>query len=248
VNESADYVRLKQLREELKQASKAPFVPDIDRVGWTFQAYLANAQHLLKHIEQPHSDFTIAIETRVPGNRPEIYRRYQAELYRLLLNYSASTSSLVDHTRILEQKLEKSNPGAHLDLVSRRRVVSDTGVAHFVKNLRNFVLHCDLPSTAGGTSFRKGDDRYRFDTLLTTSQLLDWGGWDKESKKFLIDKDQVSLSMTVIDYDTLVQVLYQWMFQAIHQVTFENAHRKVNLDIALTSLERKWGSPTGEDT
>jgi hypothetical protein len=77
--------------------------------------------------------------------------------------------------------------------------VSDTGVAHFIKNLRNFVLHRDLPSIAGQISFSQGDDGIKSDTLLDPERLLHWRKCDSESKQFISEHNPISLSRTIIE-------------------------------------------------
>jgi hypothetical protein len=140
--------------------------------------------------------------------------------------------------RILEQMVKESNSTEYQELLQHRKQFSDTGVAHFVKNLRNFILHRDLPAISGQMSFAKGDDALRFDTLLPTHSLLLWKGWDKESKAFLAQHESISLSKTITEYGRLAAAFYNWVFKEILTVCFRNADRKVSLDLAVAALER----------
>jgi len=239
--EGAGRLRLTQLREEFRKKSQAPFVPDLDRVGWIFQAYVGNAQELMRHIRNPHPDFFLALETRAPGDQPEIYRQFTAELYRLLLNYVASTSTLIDYIRVLEGKLKDANPEVHRQILQGRKPISESDIAHFVKTMRNLMIHRDLPATRGTTSWNQHDNQIRFDTTLPISVLLERDGWYRGSKEFMNGKDQISLADTILQYDSMVQDLYGWIFRALEQVTTENAIKKINLEMEIGSLKRKLG-------
>ncbi len=235
----SDKQRLVELQAMLAKAEKAPLLADLDRVGWVYQAYASNASLLYRQITDPHPDFEVAIETRVPGFKPEIYRKYYAEMIRLILNYSASAASLVDHMRILSDKMEGANPDVYEELIERRTRLADTSVNDFVKRLRNFVLHYGLPIITGQISHTQGDDRIEFDTLPDPDQLRIWGGWKGKSREYMEQNNPISLSKTIADYDDLVRPFYDWVFEELKRVCYENAKRVSDLSIGINNIEAR---------
>jgi hypothetical protein len=238
MREATDDVRLAYLRKELAEVNKAPLVPDLDRSGWVYKAYQRNAADLLRYIQIPHPNFHIALQTRVPSDNPEIYNHYHAELLRLLLNYVASVMALVEHTRHMERKLQVANPETHRSYRRRLDKVIEEGVTHFVQDLRDFVLHVDLPTTSGRTSFTQGEG-VKFDILLDAVGLLRWRRWSPKAKEYLKQTDTISLANAVIEYDRLVAAFYHWMFGELPTVLFDNARRKLDLEMAVQALESR---------
>ncbi len=201
----SDKQRLAELQLLLAKAEKAPLVADLDRVGWVYQAYATNASLLYRHITNPHQDFDVAIETRVPGFKPEIYRRYYAEMIRLIMNYSASAASLVYHMRILSDKMKGANPEVYEELIERRNWLADTSVNDFIKRLRNLCFITVFQPSPARCPIRRATDRIDFDTLLDPDQLAIWDGWKGKSKEYMEQNNPISLSKTIAEYDDLVR-------------------------------------------
>lgn len=239
MDKQPDAAKLVHLRNELRKADQAPFVPDLDRVGWIYQAYTKNANELLSHIRVPHPDFQTAVETRVPGKNPQIYTEYYAELIRLLMNYSALVKALVEHSRIVERKLKVTNPVSHKEYRRRLDKILGQGITHFVQKLRDLVLHADLPTTTSEMSFSQGEPGIQFDIALDCAGLLTWSGWKHRAKAFIQEREFISLTNSIMEYDALIRPYYDWVFKEIHTVCFANATRRANLEIAIQSLERR---------
>jgi hypothetical protein len=238
VSETSDRDKLSELKAELSIVSQSPFIPDLDRVGLVYRAYQKNTVEFLTHIQVPHSDFIIALQTRAPGENPHIYFDFHAELLRLMLNYSAAIGTLIDHTRRTMDGLKVTDPEVYREYSSRKTEVAASGVAVFIKNLRNYMIHYSLPSIANQTSFSQNDGGF-FDNLLDTKTLLEWDRWGEASKVFMQDKEWISLSKTIIDYNGLIDSLYRWLFDDVPQTLYKNATRKIDLEMAILSLERR---------
>lgn len=239
MSETSDRDKLSELKAELSIVSQSPFIPDLDRVRSVYTAYQKNTVELLTHIQVPHSDFIIALQTRVPGENPQIYYDFHAELLRLMINYSATIGSLIDHSRRTMDGLKVTDPEVHREYSRRVAEVTESGIAAFVKDLRNYMFHYDLPSTANQTSFSQNGGGFSFDNRLNTEKLLLWEKWSVGSKVFMQGKESISLSQTITGYDELIANLYRWLFDEVPETLFKNATRKINLEMAILSLERR---------
>jgi hypothetical protein len=123
----------------------------------------------------------------------------------------SSAQTLVDHTRIFMREHFKGTP--ILDEYERRlraAFINDE-LSHFMKDLRNFVVHCGLPDDTLLIE-KEFKDRVGGGIHLRTAKLRDWSGWTVPSKRYLDSHDRsIDILDAVTDYSAEVLDLNHWL-------------------------------------
>jgi hypothetical protein len=160
----------------------------------------------------------------------EEMRRTIAEATRLLHNFVAAAATWADVSRGLIRQEYRATEF----LREYEREVSarfDTnGLTRFVKGLRNFALHRELPLTTALRAFRRHPD---FDALvaqhgpgnyalmesnfvLYRDPLLEWDNWHSAAKTYLLNANEEIVVTDVANqhYDLYFD-FYQWLDQRL---------------------------------
>lgn len=145
------------------------------------QVYIPNKAYLLRHLEAPREDSHVQYELIYNPNSIDYEMKYTAELYRLTYNFLSVRSSTIEIARNLNKKYKVDE----YDRITNEFKL--TGHNRFLSNLRNYILHYNLPPINYRSTMTidkdglSGDYRY----ILNSEALLRWSGWSKESKKYL---------------------------------------------------------------
>jgi hypothetical protein len=164
---------------------------------------------------------------------PEAERfAYLDQTQRLLFNYLASSSTLVDHSRRLMKRYEGTPLFDYY--TSQRQELSESIEALFLKELRNFTLHRSLPPMLYRMSFDGQAQTMEGEIGLSTGTLL-LGDWDRAAVKTFIEECheahmQVDLRPLVSRHNQLVRALYGWLFpqfQLLHGQEMQEVNRLI---------------------
>jgi hypothetical protein len=137
-----------------------------------------NGHELIKYCQIPH-DFDFQF---LPNAKSRLIKiELDNETLRLIHNFVSSAKTLVDISRNYSNKYINSS---YLDLYKKsiNENILPSVIANFVSDLRNFILHRDMP-TIGNTINRLsgiGNSIY-----LHTPTLLEWDKWSSISYKFI---------------------------------------------------------------
>lgn len=144
---------------------------------------------------------------------------YRIEATRRLYNYVSSISSLADHTRRLMGDYEDSDfSHAYGEKLNQ---VTKLGEFAFLKDLRNYAAHFQIPPIGYiiGTN-NLIDINQAFLPVIYSGDLLDYGGWSKASKEYILSTfPQIELVDLVNVYAQAINELYLWFFDQ-----FNNLH------------------------
>ena len=153
-----------------------------------------------------------SLRLRAVENRHEL-GEFQEELDRLLLNFVASTKSLVDHTRIIINESVPDDEGYQAEVV---RLFGD-GSAVFVQNLRNYVLHVGLaPQFLRSTHSR---EEFTGQMVLDRERLKSWSRWPAAARTWLEGQsDDIDVLALLDDYEARVIALSSWLDARIRSV------------------------------
>lgn len=175
--------------------------------------HLSNHDELAALLDKTSNDIETAFAlapAAPPVERAALLDRTQ----RLLFNYLASSSALVDHSR----RLMNMYQGTPLfeDYTTQRQTLSTSIEGLFLKELRNFTLHRSLPPITHWMLFDSQSNRMESEIGLSTGTLL-LGSWDNAAVKSFIgtcheEKLQVDLRPLVSRHNSLVRALYGWLF------------------------------------
>lgn len=173
--------------------------------------------------------------------KPEVFFRWASKEYskerevvlleiaRCLLNYLASASALVDHTRNYINKYD-ANSKLVVDYHERKRNdFVDQGLPQFVHGLRNHASHALLPVPFGNLQAYRAnlDDEFSTEITIALSKtaLLRWPNWNSAAKDYLATLDEnIDLVKVTNEYFSLVTNFHIWL----HNMLAE--YHKTDLD------------------
>jgi hypothetical protein len=152
-----------------------------------------------------------------------VTEEYISEVIRYLHNFLASASMLVDFTR----NFMKTYSNTKIYTKYQEKINSDfinDELSNFIKKLRNYILHCGLPSTG-----MKIDVSGNTTIFLGRDEMLKWSGWNVQSRKYLEScTEEIRITEFARDYTTKVYDLNQWInkeTKKYHANDLEELHR-----------------------
>jgi hypothetical protein len=156
--------------------------------------------------------------------------RVMAEITRLLHNFLAGATTLVDHTRAFKNDVYKGKSFEKVYQAKVERDLRDSPIVSFVQDLRNYALHKQLPITSAEFSFAsdEGDNNIKdYDSTikLDVNSLREWDRWRAKSRVYLdaLD-DKVKVKEVAEQYEAAIRSFYQWFGEQqnqLHRVEFE---------------------------
>jgi hypothetical protein len=144
------------------------------------------------------------------------------EVTRLLHNFLAGAQSLVDHTRVFKDKMYKGHGFKKVYQDKVDRDLKHSPIVCFVQDLRNYVLHKQLPIASATLSIKGGGGTITaFDSTvkLDVNELREWNKWKPESRVYLDSlDDKVQIREVVEMYEGAIRAFYQWFGEQQAQV------------------------------
>ena len=151
------------------------------------------------------------------------------EIARCLLNYVASASALVDHTRNFIDKYDANSMLVVAYNERKRNDFVDQGLPQFVHGLRNHASHALLPVPFDNLQASRAnlDDEFSTEIIIALSKtsLLRWPKWNSAAKVYLAKLDEnINLVNVTNEYFSLVTNFHVWL----HNMLAE--YHKTDLD------------------
>lgn len=132
--------------------------------------------------------------------------RHTLEVKRKLSNCTAALMALVDHARNFTRTWPVPNYSDEL-----KKHFSCPGLHEFLQCLRNYNTHWRIAQTNWTISRGSEENSRQARFLVTKGELLAWGGWKAEAKKYI---DGIAESVDVYEvfsaYRSHVQKFYAW--------------------------------------
>ena len=143
------------------------------------------------------------------GNETE-FRQLSLEIFRLVFNFLASAVALIDHTRVVYNRLYESSgaiPEYQNEINSR---FGSDPLSRFIKELRHFVSHTVFP----GLNFSMHSDREKnsrsYEIAFLKSSLLEFG-WKEEARRYLsAQPEKIPITDVFKPYFEKVSEFYRW--------------------------------------
>jgi hypothetical protein len=164
-----------------------------------------------------------------PDLTSEEKRSYRQAIFRLLLNYCATASTLVDHSRRFIRRYESIFPDLVGEYERRKNVVVQQAVAHFVQDLRNYMLHYRLPSLTHNLSLTLEGGSIPFTVQFNCAMLAEWSKWSSQAKAYMADKESIVLREAMQEYTVAIQHLYQWFFSLAKETVQQTLSYKADV-------------------
>lgn len=151
-----------------------------------------------------------ADRTRDPGFWDEANRinaeHFCREVKRKLFNCTTSVMALVEVSRTFNKKWPVTGYDEKV-----RACFATPGLHRFLQDLRNYNSHRRIVEVNWviNYDFKRGSRVARF--VVGREDLLSWGGWKAEAKKFIDDSgDNVDVGATLFEYKGQVKSFYEW--------------------------------------
>jgi hypothetical protein len=177
--------------------------------------------------------------------------RFMVEVTRLFHNFLAGAKTLVDHTRAFKNEMYEGKDFEKVYQAKLERDLVALPIVSFVQDLRNYVLHKQLPITSAVFSIMGNEDdkaTKAFDSTikLDVNSLREWDRWRGKSRVYLdaLD-DKVKIKEVAEQYEAAIQSFYQWFGEQqnqLHCVEFEELSR---LETQYSELWQQWEESWG---
>lgn len=213
------------------------------RLGSVARMVDSNLNELLSLLDVAEQNEDLQMALVSDGADPEKQDAVYNELYRLLHNYLAAVKTMVDHSRNHVRRYK----GSAFQQQYQRRVnaIATEGVAVFVQDLRNVVLHHELPVVGTKFTFRPDQEIQVSMTLPPDALLATSDRWTAPARKYIAAQgENLSLRKCVGEYATLTNSLTTWLrdqFLVLHGDQLAEYNALVSESLALLPLELRPG-------
>lgn len=197
------------LWDELNAMPEQQTLEKIRQFSISIEIFDGNYRELIHHL-QVHNNPRVSLDLMSVDKRHLLYA-YQREITRFLHNYIASALSLTDHARNHYRELYSNNNlfPDYQDEINRQFV--NNPLAIFIKDLRQYFQHYQMPGVSSRLNFTKGAPDFIIKLLLPTKEMMKFSGWNSLSKKFLAEQtDDIDLLALINDYHQLIEKFYRW--------------------------------------
>ncbi|MGM3306813.1 hypothetical protein ACSQ6I_12740 [Anabaena sp. WFMT] len=183
-----------------------------------FNGNFNELQEYLEHLKTPNEALV-----KYSYDKRENIEALIDESSRLFHNFLSSAKSLVDHTRVIVNRLYPADHEFNQEYQNKLQAdLANHPVQKFIQNLRNYTQHYTLPIPDLQIAF--GEDM-KFTMQIDTKELLKWKKWG-DSKPYLENLgDSFSLVDLANEYYQIIQDFYVWLTERqhnIHQQDLEN--------------------------
>lgn len=177
--------------------------------GYTFYAFSSNAlelQQRLREYENPGRALAEAAITKSLANE-----QYRADLIRYLHNFLASAKSLIDHTRNFMYETYAGAP-ILIEYIDRvQTTFATSGNTQFVHDLRNYILHKEVPIIGERFTIKQGEPPV-FTVGLNLYKMRRWDRWSAAAKNFMsMLPEHVRLAELIDPYVESVVRFHEWL-------------------------------------
>jgi hypothetical protein len=196
-----------------------------ERLRWQIEglkaSYFVFAQNfsafraIIEYVESPDNR-----EKFVGIHQRETLTALQQNTMRHLHNFLAGAGTLIDHTRVLVERLYPEDHAFRREFQSKMgEVFGKSGPGGLVKGLRNWVLHRDiLPVKFEIYLFTNRTQA----VVLDIKELNSYYGWDARAKAFFASvTSDIRLLPVMREYHDQVERLYTWLGQRMSEVHAE---------------------------
>lgn len=183
---------------------------DFSGLARSYRVLLGNDHELLSLLER-YEQPPAALE--LWDRNDEAFEQFLDEVDRLLHNYLASATSLVDHTRRVRRKHGEA-VGLEKTYDEKMREVFPEGVHSFVQDLRNYTLHRRLPVVRGHLG-GESTTSVTASVNLLKSDLLAWPKWEEPARAYLGSApDKIGLKDVIRQYTAAANTFTTWFGEA----------------------------------
>lgn len=211
--------------DKLQASSEMEIYRNLQALSASYRVFKGNYDALVYHLD--HLNNPRESLFRYSSEQRENLERLIDETSRLFHNFLASAQSLVDHTRVIVNRLYSNQEFKKEYDEKRAQDLTNNPVRRFVQDLRNYTLHYTLPIPELQIELFAED--IKMSVRLDVEILKQGNTWDKISRSYLETLGEsfclISLSN---EYFFLIQNFYQWLTERqtqLHQSDLENLQK-----------------------
>lgn len=211
--------------EIIKESKEMDIYRSLGALRSSFQVFEGNSTELIKLLEPLEDPKEALFEYTNTDKRDNLLK----ETERLLHNFLASAKSLVDHTRVIVNKLY---PKEHeFKAEYQRKLNQDLAnnmVQKFVQNLRNYTQHYTLPILALEINFLSEPNDLNMTVQVDVEILKQWDNWGSSRAYLDSLEDGLPIIALAKTYHILIHDFYVWLSKRqseIHQADLDNLNK-----------------------
>ncbi|PJZ47487.1 hypothetical protein CH362_18955 [Leptospira saintgironsiae] len=173
--------------------------------------------------------------------RPKM-ERYFVNVTRSFLHFAHSGQSLADHCRLLHRRYYDQE-GIFSDYQKKIDDTFQDPISHFMKRLRHFCAHIEVPNLKLHTKWTK-ETGVVIRMIIDKDHLQDrCKDWTTPAREFMNATEEIDVLSVSTDYYNKVTNFYSWFFQRleeIHKADRDYVHEQERL------ARRTYGKHLGE--
>jgi len=205
--------RIIELQNQLQNSAEYKRIGQIKRLSFSLQIFTSNAAELkrrIAHARRPQ------VSIKLGGNQ-FLFEQYFLDMMRLLHNFVAASLTLIDHARRLHANYADHPSFRDYKKEIKSRFATDP-LCQFVKDLRNYTLHWEIPFIGSKVSIIPGE-RMEHTMYLNSDQLIRWDGWKAPARVFLENSNkEIDLYAVLLEYETKIRDFYDWYYMRLREV------------------------------
>jgi hypothetical protein len=209
--------------DNLEASKEMEIYRNLQALKASFHVFGGNFHELMRLLE-PLQDSKASLMMYSPEKRENL-DVLVGETKRLFHNFLASSKTLIDHTRVVVNRLysEHEFQDEYQQKVSQD--LANHPLQKFVQNLRNYTHHYTLPIEALQITY---SEDLNFSMRLDVNALKVWGNWGSSLSYLESFGNNVCLATLVTEYFVLIQNFYNWLAErqtVVHQADLANLQR-----------------------
>jgi hypothetical protein len=180
----------------------------VERMSYLLQGNVSQYRTLLSRLQDPSFSFPLLDDVVAHG-------QLLNEAERLLHNILTAVTTRVDQQRRFMEVRFGDDPVLTREYLER--VATDfkaTAAAEFLKRLRNYIAHRQLPVAQSQESY--GQQSFRVSFILPTEPLLAWDGWNGATRAWIASHGKAVPIVDVVDTYARIAVEFdRWLADRI---------------------------------
>lgn len=177
----------------------------VKRMGHLLQGNVAEYRALTARLQDPAVSLPV-FDVRNADAHDDLL----TEAERLLHNVLTAVSTRVDQQRRFMATHFEDDPVLTSEYLERVKAFAASTEAVFLKGLRNYITHRQLPVAQSRQSFTASSFEVTF--VLPAAPLLDWDGWNSGTRAWITGQGNAVVVVGVVDaYARQADELDKWL-------------------------------------
>ena len=201
----------------------------------SFQVFEGNFGELLALLK-PLEDPMEALRKYVAPERGEDLDKLLREAKRLIHNFLSSAKTLVDHTRVIVDRLYPEEHEFRAEYQNRiTEKLANNTLQKFIQRFRNYTQHYALPISGLQIQFQGEPESLNSTLKVDVEVLKKWNGWGSSRAYLESFSEGLPIIALASGYYLLIQDFYMWLSERqeeLHKDDFDNLE-KMKKDISL---------------